>query len=118
MNLDQFQKTNEQRADRWHGGDLHQWTLLEWTGAMAGECGEACNVAKKIKRITNDLPNKKAGLTVTDRDRLDNDLANECADTIIYALIILSALGFNASTVITRVFNQKSVEYGFPERAD
>jgi hypothetical protein len=41
----------------------------------------------------------------------------EIADTIIYGLIILNEVGWDASTILTEVFNQKSIEYGFPERA-
>jgi NTP pyrophosphatase (non-canonical NTP hydrolase) len=115
MDISKFQQLNEIRADRWHkGGD---WTLLEWAGAMCGEAGEAANVAKKIKRIQTNLPNLEAGLPVEDYGRLERKLAEECADVIIYALIIMSRLNADASSTIAYVFNKKSEEYGFPERA-
>lgn len=117
LNLSKFQQTNATRGTRWHQGDLSQWSLLEWCGAMAGEAGEACNVAKKMRRIDLMLPNKEAGLSTRDIVGLRNKLANEIGDTIIYGLLILSNLGLDASEVVEYVFDRKSIEYGFPERA-
>lgn len=117
MQIDEFQAVNATRGRRWHQGDLSQWTLAEWTNALCGEAGEAANVAKKLRRLDLQLPNKEAGLTRDDAEPLRAKLANECGDTIIYALLILSVLGVNASDVIAGVFDQKSIEYGFPERA-
>lgn len=90
---------------------------MEWAAAMCGEAGEAANAAKKLRRLDLQLPNKEAGLTQADAAPLRTKLANECADTIIYALLLLSLMGEDASIVIARVFDRKSIEYGFPERA-
>ena len=118
MNIDKFQQINEARGRRWHSSGLDQWSLLEWAGAMAGESGEACNVAKKLRRLDLELPNKEAGLAKSDAEALRQKLADEVADTIIYGLLILSQISAApASSVIARVFDKKSVEYGFPERA-
>lgn len=117
MKLSDFQAVNATRGRRWHQGHLDKWSLLEWAGAMAGETGEACNVAKKIRRIDVGLPNKQKGLDVSDLPDLKAKMANEVADSIIYGLLIMSVLELDAETVIAEVFNQKSIEYGFPERA-
>ena len=117
MDLREFQDVNAARGNRWHHGNLLQWSLLEWSGAMAGEAGEACNVAKKLRRLDKELPNREAGLSVVDSDALRAQLAREVADTVIYGLLIMSALGVDASEVIASVFDRKSIEYGFPERA-
>lgn len=115
MEFDAFQEINEIRARRWHrGGD---WSLLEWCGAMGGEAGEAANIAKKIKRINDSLPNIQAGTKVTDEPLLRLKLAREVADTQIYGFIIQSRLGVSAASMIAQVFDEKSIEYGFPERA-
>lgn len=111
MNLREIQAINAHRAVKWHKGGLNEWTLLEWTGALCGEAGEAANVAKKIRRLQLGLPNKEAGLDV-----LKIKLGKEVCDTIIYGLIILSALGQDAEILMAEVFNQKSIEYGFPDR--
>lgn len=117
MNLNDFQKVNAIRAKRWHRGDLNQWSVLEWAGAMCGEAGEAANYAKKIRRLDLKLPNKEAGLDIDDYENLRESCAKEVADTIIYGLILLSVLKVDATKVITDVFDKKSIEYGFPERA-
>ena len=116
MDITQFQKVNEERAKRWHQ-DSEPWSLLEWSGAMCGESGEAANFAKKIKRIHQKLPNFKMGLATDKLNELNQSLAKEVADSIIYGLIILSKLDMDASEVIADVYDQKSIEYGFPERA-
>lgn len=117
MNIDDFQRINAMRARRWHQGDLNQWSLLEWCGAMAGEVGEACNAAKKLRRLEKELPNREAGVPSSDRRHLETWVTREVVDGIIYGLIILSVLGVDAGAAIAVVFDQKSVEYGFPERA-
>src|SRR4051812_47154080 len=117
MNLYELQKINEIRAKRWHNDGKTNWTLLEWAGAMCGEAGEAANVAKKMRRLQQELPNREAGLSVHDYPQLQMALARELADTIIYALIIFSEIEVNADVVIAEVFDKKSIEYGFPERA-
>jgi len=117
MDLQKFQEINVRRGRAWHGGSLHQWTLLEWAGAMCGEAGEAANYAKKIRRLQQRLPNKEAGLDITDHARLHVGCAKEVADAIIYGLLLLAALDMDAVQVIADVFDQKSIEYGFAERA-
>ena len=115
ISIRKFQDLNKTRGERWHKGNLLQWSLLEWTGAMAGEAGEACNAAKKLRQLQLELPNKKAGLDISDIEHLRSEIAKEVADTIIYGMLILSALGVDAENTIQGVFNQKSSEYGFPE---
>lgn len=117
MNITQFQKVNAIRAKRWHSDGQTNWNLLEWCGAMCGEAGEAANVAKKIRRLEMSLPNKEAGLVVSNYPELRLALAREIADTIIYGLIILSQLNVESADILTEVFDKKSIEYGFPERA-
>lgn len=117
MNIDELQKVDAIRAARWHNGDITQWTLLEWAGAMCGESGEAANYAKKIRRLDLQLPNKEAGLDKDNYEELRMKCAMEVADSIIYGLVMLSLLDVKASVILTYVFNKKSIEYGFPERA-
>lgn len=116
MTIKELQELSEERSKKWHKGLLDNWSLLEWAGAMCGEAGEAANVAKKLKRIETALPNKAAGVSIDDYDALRYKLGMECADTILYAMLVMSAAGIEAEEVIKHVFNQKSIEYGFPER--
>ena len=52
-----------------------------------------------------------------DVDAAEEKVAKECADTILYALILMARVGvIDPEHVIAEVFNRKSEEYGFPER--
>jgi len=117
MDISKFQEINAIRAKRWHNEGSTNWTLLEWAGAMCGESGEAANFAKKIRRLDMNLPNKEKGLDVSNSEILKAKLAAEVADSIIYGLIILSEIEVDASIILQEIFNGKSREYGFPERA-
>ena len=75
-------------------------------------------MAKKLRRLDKELPNREAGTPASDADALRDKLAREVCDGIIYGLIILSALDIDAAAAIADVFDTKSLEYGFPERAD
>lgn len=71
-----------------------------WYGnAMAGECGEACNVVKKIDRD---------GLT---KERLV-DLAKELADIVIYADLLAARFDINLGDSICLKFNEVSDRVG------
>lgn len=115
MNLDQIQQINIERcvapAPQGFNHDLIDWTFLEWTGAMCGEAGEASNAAKKIKRM--DGKNAHANRP-HDRDRSKHieKVAEECADTILYALLTISKCGLSAEETLRRVFNRRSDELG------
>lgn len=126
-----LQNASRSRAERWHGGD--SWTLLEWAGAMCGEAGEAANFAKKIRRLEGRMKSlTRAIVRPRQEDRSERDraihlvadktdelkvrLAREVADAILYGICILNELEDDAEEVIRTVFNEKSDEYGFPER--
>lgn len=80
--------------------DGSDWTIAEWTNAMAGECGEACNFSKKIRR--GDFDHDPA---------LGNRmLAKELADTIIYADLAAQRQGINLGEAVRDKFNEKSEE--------
>jgi hypothetical protein len=117
MDITKFQEINAQRAKRWHNDGKTNWNMLEWAGAMCGESGEAANVAKKIRRLDMNLPNKEKGLDKSNLRDLQLKCAMEVADSIIYGLIMMSELDVDASVMLAHVFDEKSIEYGFPERA-
>jgi hypothetical protein len=116
LTINEMARINVQRAQRWHNAGEDKWTPLEWAGAMCGEAGEAANFAKKIKRIMNQLPNRDAEGVETLHELCAN-VCKEVADTIIYGLLLMDAVGcVDPHTILREVFNAKSVEYGFPER--
>lgn len=112
-----LQITNERRAKRWHKSGLDDWSALEWAGAMCGEAGEAANASKKLKRLEGKLRSINRGKrNIKTIERARDIIAEECADTIIYAVLLMSVVRRDAGSIIRRVFNKKSIEYGFKER--
>lgn len=113
FDLSAFQKLNHQRCLKWEEGAKREWTLAEWTNAMAGECGEACNISKKLLR--DDLG--MTGNFKIPHEELRENLANELADVVIYASLTAERLGIDLGERIRQVFNKKSEQLGFEERA-
>jgi NTP pyrophosphatase (non-canonical NTP hydrolase) len=119
IGLVELQRLNVERAKRWHThGGLGEWSPLEWAGAMAGEAGEACNAAKKLKRLESDIANIDNRIVggAESVERYSRDVAKEVADTIIYGVLLCARVGVDVESVVREVFNRKSEEYGFPER--
>lgn len=106
------------RTSRWHPNGVQDWSPLEWAGAMAGEAGEACNAAKKLKRIADRLQNinLEPGRSLTECESASRHVGREVADTILYGLLLAVRVGVDLESTLIEVFNQKSEEYGFPER--
>jgi len=100
------------RANRWHDGDFHHWTILEWAGAMCGEAGEAANVAKKLRRHEQQITGNKGASFEELRDKL----GTECADVVLYMILLCAYYDINLENYIVDTFNEKSIEMGFPER--
>lgn len=117
MDIKTLQQMSKSRADRWHKGDMNGWNPLEWAGAMAGEAGEACNWAKKWKRLDDDIASiNDVGRHSRVQAEILENVAGEAADTILYGICLLSRCGIDAEECIRRIFNKKSEEYGFPEK--
>ncbi len=110
MNIPGFSYVNLERCTKGFNHPLEEWSIAEWTNAMAGEAGEASNVAKKIIRLRSavKLMNK-----ITDTpDDLKNKLLQELADTVIYADLCAQRVGGSLEEAIIKTFNNKSLELG------
>lgn len=118
VTLRALQEINVVRASRWHPGGLAEWSALEWAAAMAGEAGEACNAAKKLKRAETGIKNinHEPGRSLTDIEIARKAVGREVADTIIYGVLLAARCGVEIEAAVTEAFNRKSEEYGFPER--
>lgn len=113
LRLDDLRVTNLSRCVRWHPGfPDDDWTGADWSNAMQGEAGEAGNVVKKLRRKEFGL----AGAHDPGVQELTEKLADEIADTIIYADLLAAYYGIDLSTAIRRKFNAISEREGFPER--
>lgn len=86
--------------------DGSDWNLAEWTNAVAGEVGEACNLAKKIVRGDFGAPGSleyKLAL---------RELAKEFADVVTYADIACTRAGHQLGQVTREKFNEVSERVG------
>ena len=110
MHIRNLQAINAARAVEWHAPQNAPWTLGDWGNAMAGECGEACNVIKKIRRI-------ECGLKPPDNlEALREHLAEELADTLLYLLLVAEAADLDMQAAVRDKFNSVSGKEGFPQR--
>jgi NTP pyrophosphatase (non-canonical NTP hydrolase) len=104
---------NLKRALRWHRGGLDNWTVLEWAGAMAGEAGETCNAAKRLRRLEQNIRQRKGPTSLAEAR---SKLATEIGDTYLYLDLLCSRAGINFRQAIIDTFNRVSEREGFPER--
>lgn len=76
-----------------------EWTETDWAVAIAGECGEMCNLIKKRKR----------------GDEISiEEVGKEIADQIIYLDLLASSLGLNTGEIVTNKFNEVSKRINSP----
>lgn len=116
ITIAEVQALNVERSNRWHGGDFHVWSGLEWAGAMCGEAGEVANVCKKLRRIETGADGNAYSERPLNADELIDQLAGECADTFLYLTLVASRYGINLASAVRQKFNAKSVTMQFPER--
>lgn len=48
--LNELKKVNQKRCEEGFGMKLSDWSLSQWSNAVAGETGELCNIIKKVER--------------------------------------------------------------------
>lgn len=70
---------------------------------LAGECGEACNVIKKLARERMGIPGS--------RDTLEH-LAEELADVIICVALVADSEGIDLAKAVASKFNATSRKVG------
>jgi len=104
LSFDELREVNAARCEECYHG-INDWNLLEWSGAMAGEAGEAANVAKKIKREGGGDDD------VWTQARIEA-FAEELADTVIYADLAAARAGIDLGEAIRKKFNEKSQKRG------
>ncbi len=102
---------NVERSLVWHGDDSEPWSGADWGNAMGGECGEAQNVVKKLRRLETGVQ----GSVDPDRDRLVRNLGDECADTFLYMGLLAFHYDVDLPGAIIRKFNSISAREGLHE---
>jgi len=105
-------RLNRARCERWHPGFPDDgWTGADWSNAMAGEAGEACNVVKKLRRYDFGIQQAAADA----RPELLAKLATEIGDTFLYLDLLAQHYGLDLAQCVVDTFNRVSVREGFPE---
>lgn len=103
MTFKMFQLMNRCRSaevfEKQHG----VWTFDKYLLALAGETGEACNLAKKVLRGDFTL------------DQAREDLGRELADVICYADHVMSSLGLDTGETVLKKFREVSKRVGWAE---
>lgn len=106
-------REREMEKEFWHS---HTWSVAEWTNALAGEAGEACNIAKKIIRM---YPAYCFPLTTEQKSTdLHEALAKELADVVLYADLIANKLGIDLGATVVAKFNEVSERIGSTVRLE
>jgi len=108
LTMAQFQTFNAARVGIWDA-EGESWALTDWTNAMGGECGEAMNVAKKIRRIDTGVGGNTKG---EERVALLDDLMFELADTVTYAFCVADFLKLSLEPYVVYKFNEDSEKQG------
>lgn len=98
---------NAARQEYWGGAD--NWTLADWSNALAGEVGEACNVVKKIRRPQLGTVGNSA-----DVPTYLKQLESEIGDVLIYLDLLAKAAGLSLDECVMRAFNEKSEKLNMP----
>jgi NTP pyrophosphatase (non-canonical NTP hydrolase) len=106
LSFAQLREQNVKRCTTAFGHALNSWSVAEWGNATAGECGEACNIAKKLIRIRDGIQN----LSVTSRDEYIKQLADEIADMVIYADLWAASENISLEEAIVKKFNEDSTK--------
>jgi len=112
LNFDNLRKMNFVRCEEsFH--KITDWSHTDWACAMAGECGEACNLIKKFRRL--DGADKRKD-TVNNRAKLIDAIGKELADVVIYADLLALRFGLSLGDEVRDKFNEVSVRRKSPRR--
>lgn len=112
--FEEVRAINVARCIRWHGpAGVHDWSVVDWSNAMAGEAGEVCNAVKKYRRVENNMVQKEGP---QDLDAARDKIAMEIGDTFLYLQLLAEHLGLRIEDCIVNTFNRVSEREGFPER--
>lgn len=117
MSFQGLREANASRCKKLHKGGLEERSVTDWATAMMGEAEEMYNAIKKFRRIeTNAYNINVPERYFTELKAAIKFIAKEMGDTLIYMDLLAQRLGIDLEKSVIEVFNQKSEEYGFPER--
>jgi hypothetical protein len=113
LSFERFTKTNVARCEA-HAQAITAWGPDQWSNAMAGETGEACNLTKKMSRIWPANQFKQSWNKPEDQrmDTLVQKLKREIGDVVIYADLLAVRVNLTLEDCVRTSFNEKSAELG------
>ena len=111
LGFSDLRKANLARQAHWGGSD--NWTLADWSNAVAGEVGEACNVVKKLRRPELGTVGNEYDASVY-RDQLESEIG----DVLIYLDLLANAAKLDLGECVSRAFNEKSAKLNMPVRLE
>ncbi len=103
LTFNRLREANAARAKLWNQGQSAGLAFAAME--LAGECGEACNLAKKLERLRMGWPGGRDTRA---------ELADELADVIICADLMALELGIDLELAILAKFNRDSARHDFP----
>ncbi len=108
MTFDELRKANVKRCgEAFH--PLESWSPADWACAMAGELGEACNLVKKLRRLSD---GKQLANIPENAQHIVKGIADELADTVVYIDLLAARLGIDLGDSILNKFNEVSDRVG------
>ena len=109
LRLADLAKANRDRCHEvYHPIDA--WTPTDWACAMGGECGEALNLVKKLRRRFAHFHAPQ--FHCQEVQDLVAAIGREVADTVITADLLCQRLGISLEDAIREKFNATSEEVG------
>ena len=106
LTFKRLSEANAVRALERNRDGVMVWTPTQWALGMFGECGEACNIVKKLNRIECGDP----GTREHEGTELFEHLVNELADIVIYADLLAQRLNLDLATAVRLKFNDTSAK--------
>jgi len=89
----ELSRVNALRHEVSYKESTDNWTITDWTTALAGEVGELCNLVKKARRGD--------GVSA-------EQISDEIADIVIYADLLAQYLDMNLASCVRIKFNKTS----------
>jgi len=108
LDFDRLREINAARCEEsYHAID--EWSPTDWGCALGGECGEALNLIKKLRRLTGCTKDCTVDLIQSyDAKELISNIGRELADIVIYADLLAQCLGLNLGDCVVEKFNETS----------
>lgn len=104
LTFNTFSKKCKERTELFHKNGLYDWTLTDWTTALAGEVGEICDAAKKIRRYEIGSKQSKN----VPYEKLIQNIKDEIGDAQAYLCLLAEFLNVDIVDCVVDKFNAVS----------